>query len=67
MSANRSDRGRTVTPGQVTPLSPTLASMSPASPRDDDGPALVWAARKLGADTVRHRELTGGKTRAGSR
>ena len=53
--------------GPTSPLSPTLASMTSGSPRDDDGPALAWAARKLGADTVRHRELTGGKTRAGSR
>jgi len=48
--------------GPTSPLSPTLASMTSGSPRDDDGPALAWAARALGAGTVRHRELTGGKT-----
>lgn len=48
--------------GGPTPRpSSTLASMTPASLRDDD-PALAWAARALGAGTVRHRELTGGKT-----
>lgn len=50
--------------------------MAPASPRDDDctafddggsaldddRAALAWAARVIGADTVRRRELTGGKT-----